>query len=173
MKCDRLNSFPIMKRVIVVGCSGSGKSTFSRKLALKTGLPLYYLDMIWHRPDRSVVGHEEFDRRLAEIMRRDEWIIDGNFARTFARRLAECDTVFLFDLPVDVCIDGVELRIGKPREDMPWTEEELDPDFLQWIKDFPEKRLPEMYRLLESCGKRVVIFRSRDEADSYLRNNQV
>ena len=64
-----------MKKVIVIGCPGAGKSTFSRKLVAKTGLPLYYLDMIWHRPDRTTVTREEFDERLSEIISRDEWVL--------------------------------------------------------------------------------------------------
>ena len=60
-----------MKKVIVIGCPGAGKSTFSRKLVAKTGLPLYYLDMIWHRPDRTTVTREEFDERLSEIISQD------------------------------------------------------------------------------------------------------
>ena len=48
---------------------------------------------------------EEYaDAALAEILRKDRWIIDGNFSRTLERRLAECDTVFLFDLPLADCI---------------------------------------------------------------------
>ena len=83
-----------MKRVIVIGCPGAGKSTFARKLAEKTGLPLHYLDMIWHRPDRTVIGREEFDRQLDKLVKEDEWIIDGNYARTLPVRLAHCDMVF-------------------------------------------------------------------------------
>lgn len=63
-----------MKKVIVIGCPGAGKSTFSRKLAAKTGLPLHYLDMIWHRADRTVIGRDEFDKRLDKLVKEDEWI---------------------------------------------------------------------------------------------------
>ena len=63
-----------MKKVIVSGCPGAGNSTFSRKLAGKTGLPLHYLDMIWHRADRTVIGREEFDKRLDKLVKEDEWI---------------------------------------------------------------------------------------------------
>ena len=63
-----------MKRAIVIDCSGAGKSTFARKLAEKTGLPLHYLDMIWHRADRTVIGREEFDRELDKPVTEDEWI---------------------------------------------------------------------------------------------------
>lgn len=42
-----------MKKVLILGCPGAGKSTFARKLRDKTGLPLYYLDMIWHKPDQD------------------------------------------------------------------------------------------------------------------------
>ena len=65
-----------MKRVIVIGCPGAGKSTFARKLAAKTELPLHYLDMIWHRADRTVIGREAFDRQLDKLVTEDKWIID-------------------------------------------------------------------------------------------------
>lgn len=56
-----------MKKVLVFGCPGAGKSTFARKLSEKTGLPLYYLDMIWHKTDRTTVSTEEFDTTLLRL----------------------------------------------------------------------------------------------------------
>ena len=157
-----------MKKVIVIGCPGAGKSTFSRKLSAKTGLPLYYLDMIWHRADRTVIGREEFDKRLVEIMSEDRWILDGNYARTLPMRLEQCDTVFYFDLQLDECIEGAKSRLGKERVDMPWTDDELDPDFLQWIMDFPRDTAPEINRYLANFDKIIIRFRSRAEADRYI-----
>ena len=55
-----------MKRVIVIGCPGSGKTTFAEKLHKNTGLPLYYLDAIWHKPDKSHISREEFDQRILD-----------------------------------------------------------------------------------------------------------
>jgi len=159
-----------MKKAIVIGCSGAGKSNFSRKLRDITGLPLFYLDMIWHKSDKTTVSKEYFDLRLNDILKNESWILDGNYGRTLELRLKECDTVFLFDLPVDTCIEGVNSRRGKPREDMPWIEEETDEEFMKWISDFSVTHTPEIYRLLEKYGKdkNIFIFKSREEADGFL-----
>lgn len=90
-----------MKRVLVIGCPGAGKSTFASRLRDVTGLSLYYLDMMWHKPDRTTVTREQFDARLQSILKRDAWIIDGNYARTLPQRLEYCDTVFFLDFPTD------------------------------------------------------------------------
>jgi adenylate kinase family enzyme len=66
-----------MKKVIIIGSSGAGKTTFAKKLAEKTGLPLYHLDSIWHKADRSHITREEFDRILGDILSKDSWMIDG------------------------------------------------------------------------------------------------
>ena len=119
-----------MKKVMVIGCPGAGKSTFARKLQELTGLPLYYLDMIWHKPDRTNISREEFDRRIHEIVSQDAWIIDGNYNRTLELRMRECDTVFFLDYPLEVCLEGSASRIGKERVDIPWKEEEFDEERL-------------------------------------------
>ena len=159
-----------MKKVIIIGCPGSGKTTFSEKLQKCTGLPLYYLDAIWHKPDKTHISREEFDERIKEIFALSEWIIDGNYSRTIEIRLKECDTAFLFDLPTEVCLQGATDRIGKGRYDLPWLETELDPEFAEFIKDFKNNSLPKIYDLLEKykAEKHIVIFKSREEADDYI-----
>ena len=159
-----------MKKIIVIGCPGSGKTTFAKKLQEKTGLPLFHLDAIWHRPDRTHISREEFDARLAEIFALDAWIIDGNYSRTVEKRIEECDTVILFDLPTEVCLGGALARLGKDRPDMPWTDSALDPWLKTEIEEFPEKNLPAVYALIEKyrAGKTVAVFRTREEADGFL-----
>lgn len=159
-----------MLKAIVIGSPGAGKSTFARKLRDATNLPLYYLDMLWHKPDQTNISTEEFEIRLAEILKRDKWIIDGNYQRTLETRLRACDTVFFLDFPLEVCLFGAESRIGKIREDMPWIEYEFDEEFRQWIIDFPEKQLPQIYGLIEKYqrDKEIIVFTSREEADAYL-----
>mgnify|MGYP005764757825 CR=1 FL=1 len=160
----------MMFKVIVIGSPGAGKSTFARKLRDLTGLPLYYLDMLWHRPDQTNISREAFDKRLGEMLKADKWIIDGNYLRTLEMRLRECDTVFLMDYPLEVCISGAESRIGKQREDLPWIESEFDEEFKQWIIDFPQNQLPQIYELLSQYreSSNIIIFRSRKEAEEYL-----
>ena len=159
-----------MQKILVIGSSGAGKSTFARKLRDKTQLPLYYLDMLWHKPDRTTISREEFDGQLEKLLQLDRWIIDGNFQRTLEVRLRACDTVFLLDYPLEVCLSSVETRIGQVRDDMPWIETEFDPEFKQWIIDFQTTHLPQIYRLLKQYQdqRSVIIFKSRGEANAYL-----
>ena len=163
-----------MKKIIVIGCPGSGKTTFAEKLRDKLGLQLFYLDAIWHKPDRTHISREEYDARLAEILALDSWIIDGNYSRTIETRISACDTLFLFDLPVEVCIDGAISRLGKPRYDMPWIDTELDPRLKQEIEEFPIKNLPTIYTLIDKykAGKTIIVFKSREAADGFLSGDK-
>ncbi|HIS95026.1 MAG TPA: adenylate kinase [Candidatus Ventricola gallistercoris] len=163
-----------MQKVLVIGCPGAGKSTFARGLRDATGLPLYYLDMLWHRPDRTTLGREAFDAALLQLVGREKWIIDGNYLRTLGIRLAACDTVFLLDYPVDVCLAGAAERIGKPRQDLPWVELSFDAEFRQWIENFPREQLPQIYHLLAQYRetRKIIIFHSRKEAQRYIQGVQ-
>ena len=164
-----------MKKVIVLGCPGSGKTTFAEKLNQCTGLPLYYLDAIWHKPDRTHISREQYDNKLSEILATNEWIIDGNYSRTIEVRMQHCDTVFLFDLPTETCIQGATARLGKARYDVPWIDTELDPKFKQEIEGFSAKVLPDIYKLIDKYkeGKQVIIFKSRIQADEYFSKNEL
>ena len=115
-----------MKKVIVIGSPGSGKSVFSKKLKEVTNLPVYHLDMIYHKKDGTHISKEELEEKLKIIFEEEQWIIDGNYQRTLELRLKECDTVFLLDYPTETCIKGAESRIGTKRDDLPWVEDVND-----------------------------------------------
>ena len=161
-----------MKKIIVIGSPGAGKSIFSKKLKDVTNFPLYHLDMLYHKADGTHISREELEEKLKEIFKEDKWIIDGNYQRTLEMRLKECDTVFLLDIATEDCLQGAKARVGKKRDDMPWVEEKLDENFKQCILDFANEKLPKIYELLEKYKNNlnIVIFKSREEADNYIIN---
>ena len=162
-----------MNKVIIIGCPGSGKTTFSEKLSDKTGLPLFYLDAIWHKADRTHISRDEFDSRLTEILDKDLWLIDGNYQRTLERRIKACDTIILFDLPTEVCLSGAVSRLGKKRPDMPWIDVELDPWLKNEIEQFSSANLPIIYDLIDKYNdKNIIIFKSHEDSDNFLLNLQ-
>ena len=163
-----------MKKVIVIGCPGSGKSTFSRELHNKTGIPLYHLDMMYWNADKSTVEKSVFLERLSAVLEKDEWITDGNYGSTMEQRMAACDTVIFLDYPLDVCLDGIRERREKPRSDMPWIETEEDAEFIEFIKSYNEQQKPKVLKLLEKYGdKNIVIFKSRKEANAFLNGENL
>ena len=161
-----------MKKVMIIGSPGSGKSVFARRLQELTGLPLYPLDSIWHKPDRTHITREEFDARLDEILASDRFILDGNYRRTMEKRLAVCDTVFLLDYPTEVCLEGAAARVGTPHPDLPWTETRMDEEFRQYILHFREEETPLIYEKIDRYreGRTVVIFHTREESEEYLEH---
>ena len=165
-----------MKKIIVIGCPGGGKSFFSRRLHEKTGIPLYHLDMMYWNSDKTVVERDAFLSRLAQVLGTDEWIIDGNYSSTLDMRIEKCDTVFFLDLPTELCLVGVRQRIGRVRSDMPWVENEHDEEFLEYIKKFNERQRPQIVGLLEKHkNKNIVVFTSREQINAYFceKNTQI
>jgi len=161
-----------VKKIIVIGCPGSGKSTFAKELHKIYNIPLYHLDLIWNKPDKTTITREEFNKELSKIFSTDEWIIDGNYQRTIETRIKEANTIFLLDYHLEVCLNGANSRVGVKRDDMPWLEETLDKEFEQKIIDFSKEKLPTIYELLEKYkeNKNVVIFKTREEATKHLKS---
>lgn len=160
-----------MKKAIVIGCPGSGKSTFARKLQKATGIPLYHLDMFYWNADKTTVEKSAFIKRLQDILVKDTWIIDGNYGSTMEMRLTVCDTVFFLDYPTDVCLSGIAARRDKPRSDMPWVESgAVDKEFISFVENYNKKSRPVVLTLLERySNKNIIVFHTRDEADEFLK----
>ena len=174
--CDYLNIKlcvnPIIKnKIMIVGPSGAGKSCFSKKLADILKLPLYHLDNIWWKEDKTHISREDFDGELYKILKNDKWIIDGDYSRTYEMRMNACDTIIFLDYPLDLCLAGAKERIGKKRDDLPWIEDELDAEFKEWIINWQKDTLPKLELLLDKYKetKEIYIFKTRNEANEYLK----
>jgi adenylate kinase family enzyme len=167
-----------MKRILIIGCPGAGKTTFARHLAQITGLPLTLLDRLFWQGEWETVSREEFDARLAAVLAEPVWILDGNYDRTLPLRLSYADTVFFFDIPTVSCLWGVTKRVftnyGKCRPDMGGhCVERFGKNTIELYRNVLSFRRQhrKAYRKLlaeaETEGKTVVTLRSRRAADAY------
>ena len=160
-----------MNRIMVIGCPGSGKSTFTKKLHQITELPLYHLDMMYWNADKTTVEKAVFKERLYNTIQLDKWIIDGNYGSTMELRLQACDTVIFLDYPLDVCLDGIRERKGKKRTDIPWVENEEAIELIEFVKNFNFQSRPKVIELLEKYSyKTIYIFKTRKDANNFLTN---
>lgn len=156
------------KKVAVIGCSGAGKSTFSRKLADITNLPLCYLDMLYWKSDGTHITREEFIIKQERILSENSWIMDGNYRGTLEYRIKEAELIYFFDLPADVCINGVLTR-GE-REDMPCNLP-ADDELIDYIKNYDINCKPIVYKLFEKYPEKdIITFHSHKDADTYIAN---
>ena len=157
------------KKIAVVGCCGSGKSTFSKQLAEITGLPIYHLDNIYWQPDKSHLNKRDFIKQQKKILKRNNWIIDGNYGKTMKYRVKRSDLVYFFDLPADICIKGVLSR-EKNRDDIA-CELEPDQELIDFIKNYSAKTRPNVINLFNKYKNvKVIMFMSHSEVDDYLNN---
>ena len=158
-----------MKKVIVIGCPGSGKSTFSKTLHRITGIPLFHLDMLYWNADKTTVDKPVFLKRLTTALEQSQWIIDGNYGSTMELRLQACDPVIFLDYPPQVCLAGIRERRGKARSDIPWVETSEDAEFTEFVMRFNSQSKPQILELLRKHPhKNIYIFTRRAQADEFL-----
>ncbi|MEH2555598.1 adenylate kinase family enzyme [Bradyrhizobium algeriense] len=165
-----------MQRVLVMGSSGSGKSTFARRLSKMTDIPFVSLDALYWKPGWVASDKTEFRERLTEVALQPRWIMDGNFPSHLVElRRDACDTVIWFDLPRRTCMLGIVTRIarsyGRVRPEMgEGCPEKIDFEFLRYVWTYRRQQRP---KLLDYFGglradQSLVCFTDRMQANDYL-----
>lgn len=162
-----------MKRVLIVGSPGAGKSTLAVALADRTGLPLYHLDQLYWQPGWVEPDGDQWRATLERVLAQPCWIIDGNYGGTLDARLARADTVIDLDVPSWRCLARVIGRIrvnrGQVRADMgAGCNERFDWRFLLYIARFPFASRPRLEQRLDTFTGRRIRLSSDAEIAAFL-----
>lgn len=164
-----------MKRVLIIGSSGAGKSTLARKLGEKTGLKVIHIDKIYWKAGWIEPSKDEWRATLREVLREEEWIMDGNFSNTLDVRLPACDTVIFLETPRVLCVFRILKRVAfsynKTRADMAeGCPEKFDWEFLKWVWDFKNRSKPKIERFLKEfeTEKTIIRLKSKREVENFL-----
>jgi adenylate kinase family enzyme len=136
-----------MRRVLVLGGSGAGKSTFARRLAAILQLPVVHLDRHFWRPGWKMPDMQEWRATVAELAAGAEWIMDGNYSNTYDLRMPRADTIIWLDFPRAICMRRVLARTlkgyGRTRPDLPdECPERFDFGFLRFVWNFNAEHRP-------------------------------
>ena len=153
-----------MRRVLVIGSPGAGKSTLATRLAAALELPVHYLDLHHWKPGWQYRETAEARERVRAIVETPVWVMDGNFAESFDLRMPRADTLVWLDYPRSTCVRRILLRSirdhGRQKPDLPeGCPEKFDASALRFAWKFPAQSRPQIVTALERHGGHLNVFR--------------
>ena len=165
-----------MKRVMVIGCGGAGKSTFSKKLGKLTSLEVIHLDQHYWKPNWTESTTTEWTKVVKDLSEKPEWIMDGNYSSTMDLRIPKTDTIIYLDYSTIQCLWRITKRIlkykGQQRPDMSvGCKERFDLEFYHYVATYNlvrrKKLLEKINRFKEE--KEILVFKNDQESEAYLQ----
>lgn len=167
----------IMKKIILIGSGGAGKSTLARQLGAALQIEVIHLDALFWKPNWTPVQREKQVEIQTELVNKEEWIIDGNYGGTIDIRLQAADTIIFLDIPRTICVYRAFKRMiqyrNKTRPDMGKDcNERLDINFLKWIWRYPKTKRPDIVKKLEglSTEKQIIILQTPKQIQQFIEN---
>ena len=164
-----------MKRILVIGCGGSGKSTLSIKLGARLGIEVFHLDKLYWSAGWVALGRDEWQKVVEELLAREQWIIDGNFSGTLQQRIESCDTIVFLDLSRALCLWRIlkrrlHYRHGTRPDMADGCKERLNLEFVGWILNYPQRTRPKVLKLirLNAANKKIFWLKSPQQVKAFL-----
>ena len=164
-----------LKKILVIGCCGAGKSTFSKKLQSILKLELIHLDQYYHKPNWEEPKKGEWDKIVNSLLQKPSWIMDGTYNRTMDVRIKSADTIIYLDYPTVKCFWRVIIIIfkyhGVVRSEMAnGFKEQFDLEFLHYVLTFNSKfrKVIKQKLNLVKEEKKVCVFKTDKQADKFL-----
>ena len=164
-----------MKRILVIGCPGSGKSTFSKSLSKILKYPILHLDRIFHIDNKNQISRDLLKSKIkAFIDNNIKFIIDGNYSNTLKYRLKSADTVIYFNIDLEICINNAIKRCNnnQARDDIApgFDNSIVDPEFIKYIRNFNIDSKPNIEKILSNFKGDVIRLDNYQQVDLYLKN---
>ncbi len=161
-----------MKKIMIIGCPGSGKSRLSKLLGKAMGIPVLHLDYIYHIDNFEHISSEKLKEMISTFAsNNDAFIIDGNYQRTMEWRMQYCDTVILLDIDSNICLRNVINRMEEvKRDDMaPGFDNSIfNENFIEFVKNFKHDKLPVIKKLIKSKDIKNIVLKDYAEIEEFL-----
>jgi adenylate kinase family enzyme len=160
-----------MRRILLVGCSGAGKTTLAARMSEVLGLPFISLDQHFWKAGWVETPDDEWDVKVRELVDAEAWVMDGNYSRTFLQRVVRAEAVIFLDLPRSLVMLRVLRRIlrhfGRVRPHMPaGCPERFDFVFLQWVWNYPRRSRPKILEAMSAHAPGRLMLRLTRQADA-------
>lgn len=163
-------------KIQICGYSGSGKSTFAKKLKEIYKIEILHLDTVHFSEGWVERSNEEMEIDVRKFMNQEDWIIDGNYTKVVPERFDECDQLFYFNFNRFTCLINAVKRYvkyrHKTREDIAdGCIEKLDFEFIKWILYEGRKRRQHLWkkRIKEVYQEKAIFFKNQKQVNEYLK----
>jgi adenylate kinase family enzyme len=159
-----------MRRILIVGNSGGGKSTLARRLGEKLGLPVIHLDVLFWKPGWVESDRDDYRARVIQALAAPSWICDGNFTSTFGMRMALSDTIVWIDQPRWLCLfraiwRAITYRDGGRPDMAEGCREKIDFAFYHFIWTYDARVKPKLLAALAEHGVHARLAHLRSDRD--------
>ena len=166
-----------MKKIMIIGSGGAGKSTLSKKLGQKLNIEVFHLDRFFWKPNWEQITDNELAEIQKELTKKEQWVIDGNYSNNIDIRLNEADTIIFIDLKNYLCVWRVFkrsiLNYNKQRSDIgEGCLDKIDFAFLKWVWNYPKRSRPKIIEKLNKLEKlkKIYVLKSSFEVKKFIED---